>query len=78
MKRMTIKNNGITGREIEVLQRLKSGGTSREIASLLDISERTVKFHIGNIMKKLKAENRTHAVVIAMEQGLVKEKSRKG
>jgi DNA-binding CsgD family transcriptional regulator len=76
MKRKTNHNNGITGREIEVLHRLKSGGTSREIASMLDISERTVKFHIGNIIRKLKAENRTHAVVIAMEQGLVKGESR--
>jgi DNA-binding NarL/FixJ family response regulator len=71
MKRMTKRNNGITGREREVLQRLKSGGTSREIASMLDISERTVKFHISNIMKKLKAENRTRTVVIAMEKGLI-------
>jgi DNA-binding NarL/FixJ family response regulator len=71
MKRMTNRARGITKREIEVLKRLKSGGTSREIACMLDISERTVKFHICNIMKKLKAENRTRAVVIAMEKGLV-------
>ncbi len=71
MNRMTNKINGITGREIDVLRRLKSGGTSREIASMLDISERTVKFHICNIMRKLKAENRTRAVVIAMEKGLI-------
>lgn len=70
MKKKT-KNNGITGREREVLQRLKTGGTSREIASMLDISERTVKFHVRNIMRKLKAENRTRAVVVAMEKGLV-------
>jgi len=76
MNKMISKKYGITGREIEVLQRLKSGGTSREIASMLDISERTVKFHIRNIMRKLKAENRTRAVVIAMEKGIVKGVSR--
>lgn len=38
---------------------------------LLKISERTVKFHISNIMQKLDASGRTHAVGIAIEQGLV-------
>ena len=63
---------GITVREREVLQALKSGRTSREIAGELGISERTVKFHLTNIMGKLKAANRIEAVVLALEQGLLK------
>lgn len=38
---------------------------------ILGISERTVKFHVGNIMQKLDATTRAHAVAIALEQGLV-------
>jgi len=61
----------ITAREIEVLHALKSGRTSREIAGVLGISERTVKFHTSNILRKLKVKNRIEAVVRALEQGLL-------
>ena len=59
----------ITAREKEILQHLKSGRSSRDIADTLGISERTVKFHVGNILRKLQASNRIEAVVVAMEQG---------
>jgi len=65
------KNNKLTARELEVLRRLKDGKTSGETAQLLDITERTVKFHISNILRKLRAGNRTHAVATAMGQGLI-------
>jgi len=61
----------ITAREKEILQHLKSGRSSRDIAGTLGISERTVKFHVGNILRKLQASNRIEAVVVAMEQGLL-------
>lgn len=61
----------ITAREKEILQHLKSGRNSRDIADALGISERTVKFHVGNILRKLQAANRIEAVVLALEQGLL-------
>lgn len=61
----------LSAREKEILSWLKKGKTTWDISVLLGISERTVKFHISNIMKKLDAATRAHAVAIAIEQGLV-------
>ena len=61
----------LTQRESEVLCRLASGKRNKEIAEELFISERTVKFHIKAMFAKLRAKNRTQAVVIAVEQGLI-------
>jgi DNA-binding CsgD family transcriptional regulator len=61
----------LTPREIEVLTWVKYGRNTSEIASILKISERTVKFHISNIIQKLDAENRLHALVLAIELKLL-------
>jgi LuxR family transcriptional regulator, quorum-sensing system regulator CviR len=61
----------LTTNELEVLKWLKEGKTSWETASILNRSERVVKFHIDNILKKLSAMNRTHAVAIALENNLL-------
>jgi DNA-binding CsgD family transcriptional regulator len=61
----------LTPKEIDVLNWLKQGKSNWDISIILKISERTVKFHVGNIMRKLDATTRTHAVAIAFEQGLV-------
>ncbi|HSQ78541.1 MAG TPA: helix-turn-helix transcriptional regulator [Nitrospirota bacterium] len=71
-----VENHGrdraaLTPREIDVLTWVKHGRNTSEIASILEISERTVKFHISNIIRKLNAENRVHALVIAIEQKLL-------
>jgi DNA-binding CsgD family transcriptional regulator len=58
-------------REIEILNWLKSGKTTWDISILLKVSERTVKFHVTNIMKKLNATNRVHAVAVAIGRGLI-------
>ncbi|MEW6600000.1 MAG: response regulator transcription factor [Nitrospirota bacterium] len=58
-------------REKEVLNWLKQGKSSWEIASILNIVESTVNFHITNIMHKLNAVSRTQAVAIAVEHGLI-------
>lgn len=62
----------LTERETEVLQLLAQGKPNKEIAAALVISERTVKFHISSILRKLGAGNRTEAVTIAAQRGLVK------
>jgi len=59
----------MTAREKEILQQVRQGNTSHDIACLLGISERTVKFHLGNIFRKLKVKNRTEAVALAVENG---------
>jgi DNA-binding NarL/FixJ family response regulator len=61
----------LTAREMEVLQLLGQGLQNKEIAARLVISERTVKFHVSSIMGKLGAGNRTEAVSIAAQQGLI-------
>jgi DNA-binding NarL/FixJ family response regulator len=62
----------LTERERDVLALLAQGQTNKEIAAALVISERTVKFHVGSILNKLGAGNRTEAVNIAIRQGLIK------
>lgn len=61
----------VSSREREVLAWLKEGKSNWDISVILGISERTVKFHIKNIMRKLNAVNRSHAVAIAIERGIV-------
>ncbi len=61
----------LTSKETEVLKWLRQGKSTWDISVILGISERTVKFHVGNIMQKLDATTRAHAVAIALEQGLV-------
>ena len=58
-------------REKQVLELLASGKTNRDIGSTLFISESTVKFHVHAILSKLNAGNRTEAVSIAAQQGLI-------
>lgn len=62
----------LTERELDVLRLLAQGQTNKEIAAALVISERTVKFHVSAILSKLGAGNRTEAVTLAAQQGLIK------
>ncbi|MEW6618380.1 MAG: LuxR C-terminal-related transcriptional regulator [bacterium] len=61
----------LSPREKEVINWIKEGKTSWEISMILEISERTVIFHLQNIMQKLDAVNRAQCVAIALEQGLI-------
>jgi DNA-binding NarL/FixJ family response regulator len=58
-------------REDQVLELLASGKTNKDIGSTLFISESTVKFHVHAILNKLDASNRTEAVSIATQLGLI-------
>ncbi len=61
----------LSPRELEVLRAIQDGFRNKEIASRLFISETTVNFHIKNIVDKLRANDRTHAVTIALRRGLL-------
>jgi two-component system NarL family response regulator len=61
----------LSDREIEVLQAVARGLGNKEIATQLDISPSTVKNHLNNIMAKLDASDRTHAVTIAVQRGII-------
>lgn len=62
----------LTGREIEVLQLVAEGRTSREIGELLFISENTVKNHVRNILDKLGLHSRGEAVMYALREDLIR------
>lgn len=62
---------GLTGREQEVLEVLTRGGTNKEIAAALYISENTVSYHMKNILGKLHFRNRSQVVAWAVEHGVV-------
>lgn len=61
----------LTIRELEVLQLIRDGYKNKQIADQLSISENTVDFHVKNIIDKLGAKDRTHAVTIAARRGLL-------
>lgn len=63
----------LTPKEIEIFTWIRDGKTNGEIAQILKISERTVKFHLSNILKKLGAKSRTQAVSIGLEHGIFDE-----
>jgi DNA-binding NarL/FixJ family response regulator len=61
----------VTPREVSVLKLIAAGNRNRDIAEQLCISEDTVKGHIKHIMEKLEARDRTHAVAIALQRGII-------
>ena len=61
----------LTTRELEVLRLIRDGHRNKQIADQLSIAETTVNFHIKNLVDKLQANDRTHAVTIALRRGLL-------
>lgn len=66
------KIDSLTKRELEVLVQVANGMFNKEIATVLNISERTVKNHISNIFKKLEVADRTQAAVFAIRNNIIK------
>jgi DNA-binding NarL/FixJ family response regulator len=61
----------LTAREIDILQLIAAGNANKEIAGQLSIAEDTVKSHVSNILSKLGANDRTHAVTIGLKRGII-------
>jgi DNA-binding NarL/FixJ family response regulator len=66
-----VTEDALTDREIQVLRRVATGTSNKIIASQLTVSEATVKGHMKSILSKLGANDRTHAVTIAMKRGFL-------
>jgi DNA-binding NarL/FixJ family response regulator len=63
--------DALSAREIDVLRLIASGNANKEIACQLSITEETVKSHVTHILAKLGANDRTHAVTLALKRGII-------
>jgi len=61
----------LSERELEVLRKVAAGNSNKQVAAQLGISEDTAKAHMKNILSKLNANDRTHAVTIAVKRGII-------
>jgi DNA-binding NarL/FixJ family response regulator len=66
-----VNADSLTERELQVLGQVAAGNANKEVAAQLGISEETVKAHMKSILAKLKANDRTHAVMIAIRRGII-------
>ena len=66
-----VAEDDLTSRELDVLRLIATGNTNKEIACQLSIAEETVKSHVTNILAKLGANDRTHAVTIGLKRGMI-------
>ncbi len=64
-------DDALTAREIDVLRLIALGNANKLVADQLAITEDTVKGHVKNILSKLRASDRTHAVTIALKRGII-------
>ena len=64
-------DDSLTPAEISVLRLIADGNANKQIADQLSISEETVKSRVKNILSKLDANDRTHAVTIALKRGII-------
>ena len=64
-------DDALTQREIDVLREVAAGSANKIVAQHLHVSEETIKAHMKNILSKLGANDRTHAVTIAVKRGII-------
>ena len=67
-----VSDEQLTRRELDVLDQMAGGNRNRDIAAKLFVAEGTVKIHVKNILQKLRATDRTHAVTIAVRRGIIR------
>lgn len=70
-KKRSFLEHDLTEREITVLRLVADGKTNKEIANVLDLSEKTVKNHVRNIFHKLQVYDRTQAAILAIRKGII-------
>jgi len=70
-KKRSFLEHDLTEREITVLRLVADGKTNKEIANVLDLSEKTVKNHVRNIFHKLHVYDRTQAAILAIRKGII-------
>lgn len=72
----TIRNHfqdvELTARQIEILQLVAQGLQNKEIAETIFVSEHTIKYHVSEILQRLKVKNRDQAVALALDKGLIR------
>ncbi len=61
----------LTNKETQVLKQITNGNSNKQIAQIMGTSEQTIKNQISSILRKLNANDRTHAVVLAVRRGLI-------
>lgn len=76
--RPAVEGDSLTDRQIDVLQKVVEGLTYKAIADALFITERTVKYHMREILQKLHLRNRSQAIAYALRTGLVKQAGHTG
>jgi DNA-binding NarL/FixJ family response regulator len=72
LSRRTPSGEGLSERELEILQLMAKGAANKEISSQLNIAQSTVKTHIANIFQKLAVNDRTEAVTQALKKGIIR------
>jgi len=68
---MHAADESLSAREMEVLRVVAQGQSNKGVARMLGIAEETVKTHVASVLTKLKANDRTHAVLIGMKRGMI-------
>jgi DNA-binding NarL/FixJ family response regulator len=63
--------SNLTAREVEILEMLAKGLTNKQIGTALSISDNTVRNHVNSIMEKMEVSDRTEAVAVAIQQGIL-------
>jgi DNA-binding NarL/FixJ family response regulator len=66
-----VTDDALTPREVDVLRLVAGGNANKQIAAKLALTEETVKSHMRNILGKLGANDRTHAVTIGLKRGII-------
>jgi DNA-binding NarL/FixJ family response regulator len=64
-------DSDLSAQEVRVITLMSAGRSNREIGEVLGITEATIKYHVSEILAKLEANDRTHAVVIALQRGIL-------